>query len=156
ERSGGLRLSRDDREGEGAAARGMRDAAPGADPVHLSPPCPRRYSDRGAPALARVAIAYETVTDENGRLPLLAPMSEVAGRMSIHVGAYHLHKHAGGYGVLLGGVTGVPPAKVVSVGSGTSGTNAARMAVGLGARVIVLDRSLSRLAEVDKLFGSQI
>jgi alanine dehydrogenase len=103
-----------------------------------------------------VAIAYETVTDENGRLPLLAPMSEVAGRMSIHVGAYHLHKHGGGHGVLLGGVTGVPPAKVVIVGGGTAGTNAARMAVGLGARVIVLDRSLPRLAEVDMLFGSQI
>ncbi|WP_096702646.1 alanine dehydrogenase [Magnetospirillum sp. 15-1] len=97
------------------------------------------------------AIAYETVTDSNGRLPLLAPMSEVAGRMSIQVGAHCLEKEQGGSGVLLGGVPGVAPAKVVVLGGGVVGSNATRMAVGLGARVVVLDRSLTRLAQIDEL-----
>ncbi len=97
------------------------------------------------------AIAYETVTDANGRLPLLAPMSEVAGRMSIQVGAHCLEKEQGGSGVLLGGVPGVAPAKVVVLGGGVVGGNATRMAVGLGARVVVLDRSLARLAQIDEL-----
>ena len=96
------------------------------------------------------AIAYETVTDAQGRLPLLAPMSEVAGRMSIQVGAHCLEKEQGGAGVLLGGVPGVAPAKVV-LGGGVVGGNATRMAVGLGARVVVLDRSLARLAQIDEL-----
>ena len=102
------------------------------------------------------AIAYETVTDAHGRLPLLAPMSEVAGRMSIQVGAHCLEKEQGGIGVLLGGVPGVPPGNVVILGGGVVGTNAARMAVGLGARVTVLDRSLARLAQIDELFGSRV
>lgn len=102
------------------------------------------------------AIAYETVTDAQGRLPLLAPMSEVAGRMSIQVGAHCLEKEQGGIGVLLGGVPGVPPAKVVIIGGGVVGTNAARMAVGLGARVVVLDKALPRLAQVDELFRGQV
>ncbi|WP_173984745.1 alanine dehydrogenase [Magnetospirillum sp. SS-4] len=97
------------------------------------------------------AIAYETVTDAAGRLPLLAPMSEVAGRMSIQVGAHCLEKEQGGAGVLLGGVPGVAPAKVVVLGGGVVGSNATRMAVGLGARVVVLDRSLARLAHIDEL-----
>jgi alanine dehydrogenase len=97
------------------------------------------------------AIAYETVTDSLGRLPLLAPMSEVAGRMSIQVGAHCLEKEQGGAGVLLGGVPGVAPAKVVVLGGGVVGGNATRMAVGLGARVVVLDRSLARLAQIDEL-----
>ena len=97
------------------------------------------------------AIAYETVTDPLGRLPLLAPMSEVAGRMSIQVGAHCLEKEQGGAGVLLGGVPGVAPAKVVVLGGGVVGGNATRMAVGLGARVVVLDRSLARLAQIDEL-----
>jgi len=98
-----------------------------------------------------IAIAYETVTDSLGRLPLLAPMSEVAGRMSIQVGAHCLEKEQGGSGVLLGGVPGVAPAKVVVLGGGVVGGNATRMAVGLGARVVVLDRSLARLAQIDEL-----
>ncbi len=91
-----------------------------------------------------IAIAYETVTDSSGGLPLLSPMSEVAGRLSIQAGASCLEKVHGGRGVLLGGVPGVSPAKVVVLGGGVVGTNAARMAMGLEARVIVIDRSLKR------------
>jgi alanine dehydrogenase len=99
------------------------------------------------------AIAYETVTDKAGRLPLLAPMSEIAGRMAIQVGAVALQKSTGGSGVLLGGVPGVLPGRVVVIGGGVVGTNAARMALGLGADVTVLDRSLARLAALDDVFG---
>jgi alanine dehydrogenase len=98
-------------------------------------------------------IAYETVTDRFGTLPLLAPMSEVAGRMSVQVGAHCLEKEQGGAGVLLGGVPGVAPAKVVVLGGGVSGTNAARMAVGLEASVTIIDKSLPRLKELDLQFG---
>ena len=100
-----------------------------------------------------VAIAYETVTDDQGGLPLLAPMSEVAGRMSIQVGALCLEKEKGGKGILLGGVPGVPVAKVVVLGGGVVGTNAARMAMGLEASVTVIDKSLPRLNELDMQFG---
>jgi alanine dehydrogenase len=103
-----------------------------------------------------VAIAYETVTDARGGLPLLAPMSEVAGRMAVQVGAHCLEKEQGGIGVLLGGVPGVPAAKVVILGGGVSGTNAARMAMGLEAYVTVIDRSLQRLYELDLQFGAQL
>jgi alanine dehydrogenase len=103
-----------------------------------------------------VSIAYETVTDARGGLPLLAPMSEVAGRMSIQVGAHCLEKEQGGMGVLLGGVPGVRSAKVVVIGGGVSGTNAARMAMGMEAHVTVIDRSLPRLYELDMQFGSQL
>ena len=103
-----------------------------------------------------VCIAYETVTDPRGGLPLLAPMSEVAGRMSVQVAAHCLEKHQGGLGVLLGGVPGVSAAKVVILGGGVSGTNAARMAMGLEAHVIVIDRSLPRLYELDLQFGSRL
>jgi alanine dehydrogenase len=103
-----------------------------------------------------VGIAYETVTDPRGGLPLLAPMSEVAGRMSVQVGAHCLEKEQGGLGILLGGVPGVAAAKVVILGGGVSGTNAARMAMGLEAHVTVIDRSLPRLYELDMQFGSQL
>jgi alanine dehydrogenase len=102
------------------------------------------------------AIAYETVTGRNGSLPLLTPMSEVAGRMSIQVGAACLQKANGGFGVLLGGVPGVPPAKVVILGGGVSGTHAAEMAVGLRADVTVVDRSVDRLRELSAMFGSSL
>ncbi|MDQ2804415.1 MAG: alanine dehydrogenase [Pseudomonadota bacterium] len=98
-------------------------------------------------------VAYETVTDPRGTLPLLAPMSEVAGRMSVQVGAHCLEREQGGVGILLGGVPGVPPAKVVVLGGGVSGTNAARMAVGLEASVAIIDKSLPRLKELDLQFG---
>ncbi len=103
-----------------------------------------------------VAIAYETVTDERGGLPLLAPMSEVAGRMAIQAGAHALEKAQGGRGVLLGGVPGVAPARVVVIGGGVVGLNAARMAMGLGADVTILDKSLARLKEIDMVFGGRI
>ena len=102
------------------------------------------------------AIAYETVTAPNGSLPLLTPMSEVAGRMSIQVGAASLQKANGGFGILLGGVPGVPPAKVIILGGGVSGTHAAEMAVGLRADVTVVDRSVERLRELSSIFGSSI
>src|SRR5580704_13363112 len=102
------------------------------------------------------AIAYETVTAPNGSLPLLTPMSEVAGRMSIQVGAASLQKANGGFGILLGGVPGVPPAKVIILGGGVSGTHAAEMAVGLRADVTVVDRSIERLRELSTIFGSSI
>jgi alanine dehydrogenase len=101
-------------------------------------------------------IAYETVTDARGGLPLLAPMSEVAGRMSIQAGAHHLEKAQGGLGTLLGGVPGVAPAKVLVIGGGVVGTQAARMAVGMGADVTILDRSLPRLRELDVEFGGTL
>src|SRR5271170_4023091 len=103
-----------------------------------------------------IAIGYETVTDARGGLPLLAPMSEVAGRMSVQVGAHCLEKEQGGIGVLLGGVPGVPAAKVVILGGGVAGTNAARMAMGMEAYVTVIDRSLPRLYEIDLQFGAQL
>jgi alanine dehydrogenase len=117
-------------------------------------------ADRGqAEGLMRsgaVAIAYETVTDARGGLPLLAPMSEVAGRMAIQVGAHCLEKEQGGIGVLLGGVPGVAAAKVVILGGGVAGTNAARMAMGLEAYVTVIDKSLPRLYELDMQFGARL
>ena len=100
-----------------------------------------------------VALAYETVTDNAGRLPLLAPMSEVAGRMSIQAGMHCLEKAQGGSGVLLAGVPGVAPGKVTIIGGGFVGENAARMAMGVGADVTILDRSLSRLKELDTQYG---
>ena len=103
-----------------------------------------------------IAIAYETVTDERGGLPLLAPMSEVAGRMAIQAGAHALEKAQGGRGVLLGGVPGVAPARVVVIGGGVVGLNAARMTMGAGAEVTILDKSLPRLKEIDMVFGGRI
>lgn len=101
-------------------------------------------------------IAYETVTDARGGLPLLAPMSEVAGRMAIQAGAHALEKTQGGMGILLGGVPGVVPANVIVLGGGVVGVNAARMALGLGANVTVLDKSLERLQQWDTQFGPQL
>jgi alanine dehydrogenase len=103
-----------------------------------------------------IAIAYETVTDKHGGLPLLAPMSEVAGRMAIQAGATSLEIRNGGSGILLGGVPGVAPARVVVLGGGVVGTNAVRMAIGMGAQVVVIDKSLERLYQLDLQFGSKI
>jgi alanine dehydrogenase len=111
---------------------------------------------RGLMKSGATAIAYETVTGRNGTLPLLTPMSEVAGRMSIQVGAASLQKAHGGFGILLGGVPGVPPARVVILGGGVSGTHAAEMAVGLRADVTVVDRSVDRLRELSTQFGATI
>ncbi|MAY26672.1 MAG: alanine dehydrogenase [Polycyclovorans sp.] len=118
--------------------------------LHLAPD-PAQTKDLLASGCT--AIAYETVTDRNGELPLLAPMSEVAGRLAPQVGAYTLQKANGGRGVLMGGVPGVGPAKVVVIGGGVVGTHAARIAAGMGANVTVLDRSLPRLRYLDDVFG---
>jgi alanine dehydrogenase len=103
-----------------------------------------------------IAVAYETVTDTSGGLPLLAPMSEVAGRLAIEAAGKALQRHEGGRGLLLGGVPGVPPARVVIIGGGVVGTHAARMAVGLGSDVSVFDRSLPRLRYLDDLFEGRV
>ena len=121
--------------------------------LHLAPD---PEQTRALVASGCTAIAYETVTDAAGGLPLLAPMSEVAGRMSIQAGATCLEKSHGGSGVLLGGVPGVPSGRVAVIGGGVVGYNATQMAVGLGADVTVLDRSIERLAYLDSLFGNRI
>jgi alanine dehydrogenase len=103
-----------------------------------------------------ICIAYETITAAGGGLPLLAPMSEVAGRMAVQAGAAHLEKSKGGMGVLLGGVPGVPAAHCVILGAGVVGTHALQMAVGMGAKVTVLDKSIERLRQLDLIFGNRI
>lgn len=103
-----------------------------------------------------IAVAYETVSDGSGALPLLIPMSEVAGRIAVQVGANCLHMAAGGAGILLGGVPGVAPGKVLVIGAGTVGTQAARMALGLGAEVTIIDINLHRLRYLDDLFGPRL
>ena len=121
--------------------------------LHLAPDAELTQGliDSGA-----TCIAYETITDINGRLPLLAPMSEVAGRLATQAGAFMLGRPAGGSGVLLGGVPGVAAGKVLVIGGGIVGANAARMAVGLGADVVVLDRSIDRLRELDNIFAGTV
>ncbi|CAN7541907.1 alanine dehydrogenase [Pseudoduganella sp. LjRoot289] len=103
-----------------------------------------------------VCLAYETITGPNGGLPLLAPMSEVAGRMAIQAGAAHLEKSKGGMGLLLGGVPGVAPGHVAIIGAGVVGSNALQMAIGMGARVTILDKSVDRLRQLDLVFGNQV
>jgi len=103
-----------------------------------------------------IGIAYETVRDRQGSLPLLMPMSEVAGRMSVQVGASYLERERGGRGILLGGVPGVPPAHVAILGGGVVGSNAARIALGLGARTTLIDMNLNRLRELDDIFGGRL
>ena len=121
--------------------------------LHLAPDPDQA---RGLMKSGCAAIAYETVTDAAGGLPLLAPMSEVAGRLSIEAAALALRRHTGGRGVLMGGVPGVKPAKVVVLGGGVVGTHAARMAAGLGADVSIVDRSLPRLRQLDELFEGRV
>jgi alanine dehydrogenase len=121
--------------------------------LHLAPD---PEQTKGLLESGSTAVAYETVTSARGGLPLLAPMSEVAGRMSVQVGAHCLEKEPGGAGILLGGVPGVPPGKVVILGGGVSGTHAARMAMGLEAHVTVIDKSLDRLKQLDEEFGSKL
>ncbi|MBS0270159.1 MAG: alanine dehydrogenase [Proteobacteria bacterium] len=121
--------------------------------LHLAPDAPQAI---GLMESGASAIAYETVTDPAGGLPLLAPMSEVAGRLSIEAAAVALRRPTGGRGVLMGGVPGVKPAKVVVLGGGVVGTHAARMAAGLGAEVSVIDRSLPRLRLLDEMFEGRV
>jgi alanine dehydrogenase len=121
--------------------------------LHLAPD---PEQTKGLLASGCTAIAYETVTDASGHLPLLAPMSEVAGRLAIEAAGAALKRSAGGRGVLLGGVPGVQPARVVVLGGGVVGTQAARMAAGLGAEVTVIDRSLQRLRQLDDMFLGRV
>jgi len=121
--------------------------------LHLAPD---PEQTKGLLASGVTGVAYETVTDERGGLPLLAPMSEVAGRLAIQAGATALQKANGGRGILLGGVPGVAPAKVTVIGGGVVGLHAARMAAGLGADVTILDRSLPRLRQLDDIFGGRV
>jgi alanine dehydrogenase len=121
--------------------------------LHLAPD-PEQA--RGLMKSGCTAIAYETVTDAHGGLPLLAPMSEVAGRLAIEAAGAALKRYAGGRGLLIGGVPGVQPARIVVIGGGVVGTHAARMAAGLGAEVTILDRSIPRLRELDELFGGRV
>jgi alanine dehydrogenase len=121
--------------------------------LHLAPDAAQTHE---LLASGCIAVAYETVTDAHGGLPLLAPMSEVAGRLAVEAAAVALRRPSGGRGVLLGGVPGVPPARVVVIGAGVVGTHAARMAVGLGAEVTLLDRSLARLRHVEEMFGGRV
>ena len=121
--------------------------------LHLAADAPQAFglADSGC-----TAIAYETITDDAGGLPLLAPMSEVAGRLAVIEGASHLKANAGGRGILISGVPGTAPAEVVVIGGGVVGINAAKMAVGLGARVTVFDRSVTRLRYLSDIFGNSI
>lgn len=121
--------------------------------LHLAPAreLTKQLVDRGVSA-----VAYETITNSQGRLPLLEPMSEVAGRMSVQVGATYLEKVNGGRGVLLGGVPGVYPGRVTIIGGGVVGTNAAKMAIGLGASVTIIDRDMERLRYLDDIFGGRL
>ncbi len=121
--------------------------------LHLAPDLPQTQDLINSKA---ICIAYETVTSNNGSLPLLAPMSEVAGRMSIQAGAQCLEKSHHGRGMLLGGVPGVEPAKVTIIGGGVVGTNAAQMAIGMGAQVVVLDRSIDVLRRLNVQFGASV
>ena len=121
--------------------------------LHLAPD-PRQAA--ALIASGAICIAYETVTGPGGDLPLLAPMSEIAGRMAVQAGAAHLEKSKGGRGVLLGGVPGVAAGHVLVLGGGTVGTNAVQMAVGLGARVTVVDKNIDRLRRLDLVFGNRI
>lgn len=121
--------------------------------LHLSPD---PEQTKGLMDSGCIAVAYETVTSNQGGLPLLAPMSEVAGRMAAQVGAYHLQKNSDGEGVLLGGVPGVAAGKVVILGGGVAGTNAAKIAVGMGAKVTILDRNIERLRYLVDIFGSNV
>ena len=147
---------RDDREGEGAAAAGAQAAAAGQilfTYLHLAPD---RAQTEELIASGVTAIAYETVTSPQGTLPLLTPMSEVAGRMAPHVGARCLEKGNGGRGVLLGGVPGVPPADVVILGGGVAGTHAAVISVGMGATVTVVDRNPEALRRISDQLGARV
>jgi alanine dehydrogenase len=151
-----FRARRADREGQGAA-RGRAQEAPAGQVLftylHLAAD-PEQTAELMASGV--IAIAYETVTSPQGTLPLLTPMSEVAGRMAPHVGARCLEKENGGRGVLLGGVPGVPPADVVVLGGGVAGTNAALISAGMGATVTVIDRNPEVLRRVANQLGARV
>ena len=147
----------DGREGEGAEGRGVRLPAPRPHAVHLPPPRRLPRGGQGAASTpARTALAYETVQLPGGALPLLAPMSEVAGRLAPQMGAHYLERHNGGRGVLMGGAPGVQPAKVVVLGAGNVGWNSAWIAAGMEAEVVLFDKNLDRLRWVDQINKGRI
>jgi alanine dehydrogenase len=121
--------------------------------LHLAPL--RELTDRLLAARVN-GVAYETIREADGSLPLLTPMSEVAGRMSVQVGAFYLERPNGGRGILIGGVPGVAPANVVILGGGVVGTNAAKIALGMGAKTVIVERNLNRLRELDDIFGGRV
>ena len=152
-----FRVQRPDREGQGAAAAASADccaAAKCCSPICISPPMPQQTTD--LLASGATCIAYETVTSPTGGLPLLTPMSEVAGRLAPQVGAHCLEREAGGRGILLGGVPGVPAAEVVILGGGVAGSHAATIALGMGANVTVVDRSSEALRRLAFHFGTGV
>jgi alanine dehydrogenase len=150
----GLGRGRDGAEGEGRCRR-VPAAPTWADPVHVPPP-------RGEQGLTlrwssgATCVAYETVETSSGALPLLAPMSEIAGRLAAQAGAYFLEKPQGGRGLLLGGVAGVAPGRVVVIGGGIVGYNAAVIAIGLGANVTILERSIDRMRYLDEILSGRV
>jgi alanine dehydrogenase len=141
------------KEPQAAERRLLRDGQVLFTYLHLAPD-PEQARD--LIASGAVCVAYETVTSPAGGLPLLAPMSEVAGRLAIQAGAHCLEKSAGGMGMLLGGVPGVPPARIVILGAGVVGTNAAQMAAASGAQVVVIDRSIDALRRIDAMFNGRV
>ena len=148
---------RDGRQGQGAHREGVRTTsatASSSSPTSTSPRSPNSPTCSSKKSVT--GIAYETVRDRAGTLPLLTPMTEVAGRMSVQVGAAYLEKEHGGRGVLLGGVPGVPPGNVCIIGGGIVGTNAAKMALGLGAKVTLVDLNLNRLRDLDDIFNGRV
>jgi alanine dehydrogenase len=140
------------KEPQAAERRRLREGQVLFTYLHLAPD-PEQAKD--LLASGAICIAYETVTSRNGGLPLLAPMSEVAGRLAVQAGARSLEKSAGGMGTLLGGVPGVSPGRVLIVGAGVVGTNAAQMAVGTGAQVVVIDKSIDALRRIDAMFNGR-
>ncbi len=152
-----LRRGRPDRQGQGAAAGRVAAAATGPDGLHLFPLRRRSQADRGGARLSgATAVAYETLRDEQGRLPLLTPMSEVAGRMSIQEGAKYLERPQMGRGILLGGVPGVAPAHITILGGGVVGANAAKVAAGFGADIGLLDINMDRLRYLDDIMPANV
>ena len=156
DRRRGLEARRHDLQGQGAAARRVRAHARRADPLHV--PAPRGRAELANELLKRgvTGVAYETIELDDGRLPLLQPMSAVAGRMAIQVAATYLEKERGGKGILLGGVPGVRRGRVAIIGGGIVGQNAARMAIGLGALVNILDVNPDTLAYVDDIYQGRV
>ncbi len=151
-----LRRGGDGARGQGAPAAGGRAAARGPVAVHISAPRAGARADaRACATRGATCVAYETVEDRQGRLPLLAPMSEVAGKIATQAGAFMLERPLGGRGILLGGVPGVPPANVMIIGGGAVGMHAAFIAIGMEADVFVYDVSLDKLRELDVAFGGR-
>ena len=152
----GLGRRRAPAEGQGAARDRVPAAARGSRPLHLPSPRRERALTRALVDSGAACVAYETVETDNRALPLLAPMSEIAGRLAAQAGAYFLEKPLGGRGLLLGGVPGVAPGRVLVIGGGIVGYNAAVIALGLGASVTILERSIDRMRHLDEILSGRV